>query len=143
MTDQICERLVDGQSHAKSALIPRRPNNAIVCRWLAQLYDVLRDRYACAREVQPTTFNGTLGRRRPSFSCRPTSNPTVRSQPVAFKFREASNRCHPLSLHNCNRAYVPCDTARRSRTTTIRSQELAIRSRATTAGFPDESSLAA
>lgn len=53
--DEICERLINGESLRKICSDECMPNTATVCRWLAK-HEAFREQYARAREAQADTL---------------------------------------------------------------------------------------
>jgi hypothetical protein len=55
IADEICERLIEGESLRSICLKDEMPSKATVCRWLAS-NEAFRDQYAHAREFQADTL---------------------------------------------------------------------------------------
>ena len=57
LADDLCERLIDGESLRKICLSESMPSVATVCRWLADdKHPGFREQYARAREFQADTL---------------------------------------------------------------------------------------
>lgn len=59
IADEICERLIEGESLRSICLADTMPNAATVCRWLA-VHEAFREQYAQAREAQADTLADEL-----------------------------------------------------------------------------------
>mgnify|MGYP000452718183 CR=1 FL=1 len=55
MADEICDRLINGESLRKICQSDHMPSPALVCRWLGE-NDAFREQYARAREAQADTL---------------------------------------------------------------------------------------
>lgn len=59
IADDICGRLVNGESLRKICLDEDKPSTALVCRWLGE-HATFRDQYARAREAQADTITDEI-----------------------------------------------------------------------------------
>ena len=59
LADEICERLIEGESLRKICLDKKMPSASAVCRWLGQ-NEMFREQYAQARDAQADTLEDEI-----------------------------------------------------------------------------------